>query len=248
MSDSPILQVAQLSKQFGGLQALTAVNLTVQRGQRHALIGPNGAGKSTFFNLLAGELPPNHGRIFFHGHDITRLPVHGRARLGLSRTFQHNTLFNGLTVWQNIQLASQKQAQISQVWWRKTTDFTAVAQTSQQLLQQLGLWPYHQTLVGELAYGQQRVLEIALALASQPQLLLLDEPTAGMSAAETAQMVHLLQNLPADLTLMIVEHDMDVVFQLADQITVLHQGQLISQGPPDAVRQDTAVQAIYLGG
>lgn len=244
---APLLHVQQLGKQFGGVEALTAVGLTLYPGQRHAIIGPNGAGKSTFFHLLAGALTPTHGRILYHGRDITHWPIHKRAQLGISRTFQQNSLFTGLTVWQNVALAVQQQAHISQVWWRARSAFTAVAATGQQLLQQVGLWEYQETVVSELAYGQQRVLEIALALASQPRLLLLDEPTAGMSAAETAQMVQLLQQLPPQLSLIIVEHDMDVIFQLADSITVLHHGRLISQGTADAVRQDTAVQAIYLG-
>jgi branched-chain amino acid transport system ATP-binding protein len=242
-----VLKVQNLSKNFGGLQALSGLNLTVASGERHAIIGPNGAGKSTLLNLIAGELAASTGKIWLHGRDITHLPIHSRTHCGLGRTSQRNNLFMGLTVLENARLAVQRQQQVNRNWFRRVESFTAVTQAAEDILDKVGLLPQKAVKASELAYGQQRALEIALALALQPSVLLLDEPTAGMSPAETADIVRLIQELPAHLTLLIVEHDMDVIFTLADRITVLHYGQIISSGLPDEVRQNPQVQAIYLG-
>lgn len=241
------LAVKNLSKNFGGLQALSRVNLTVEAGERHAIIGPNGAGKSTFFNVITGELRPTEGAVWLHGREVTSLPVYQRANLGLGHTFQRNNLFAGLTVHENVRLAVQHQEGINRHWFKGITTFTAVTESVAGILTQVGLLPQQNTKVSELAYGQQRALELALALATRPRILLFDEPTAGMSPAETAEIVRLIQSLPRDLTMMIVEHDMDVIFSLADRITVLHYGQIIRSGSPQEVRQDAQVQAIYLG-
>lgn len=241
------LTVANLSKNFGGLQALVCLNLAVAPGERHAIIGPNGAGKSTFFNLVTGELAPDEGKVLLYGRDTTRLPVHARANLGLGHTFQRNNLFQGLTALENVRLAVQRRERISQNWWRAIGSFTAVTESVEMFLEQVDLLPQKEVKAGELAYGQQRALEIALALATRPQILLFDEPTAGMSPAETAAITRLIQNLPRNLTMLIVEHDMDVIFTLADRVTVLHNGQVIASGTPAEVRQDKEVQAIYLG-
>lgn len=241
------LVVEGLSKNFGGLQALMNVNLHVESRERHAIIGPNGAGKSTFFNVITGELPPSAGRILLNGREITNLPIHKRANLGLGHTFQRNNLFMGLTVLENVRLAVQHRERINRHWFKPISRFTAVAEVAESVLEQVGLLPVKDIKVKELAYGQQRALEIGLALALNPKILLFDEPTAGMSPAETVEITKLIQSLPRELTMMIVEHDMDVIFSLADRITVLHYGQIIRSGTPREVRQDAQVQAIYLG-
>ena len=242
------LRVEELGRIFGGLVALTGVTLTVENGERHAIIGPNGAGKSTLFNLITGELAPTRGRVYFDGYDITRLPVHQRAQLGLSRTFQRNNLFPGLTVLRNLQLAVYRQHSLTQHLFKPGIKAVEIQRIVDTTLTEVGLDQERNRLVRSLAYGQQRVLEVALALATRPKMLLLDEPTAGMSPAETAEITRLIDTLPRSLTILIVEHDMDVVFSLADRITVLHQGQVISQGSPGEVRADPVVQATYFGG
>lgn len=241
------LAVEQLSHRFDGVQALTAVTLHIAPGERRAIIGPNGAGKSTLFNLIAGAMPVQTGRVWLHGRDITHLPVPARANLGVGRTFQRNNLFAGLTALENARLAVQHRERINRHWFKHMGGFTAVHTAATAVLQQVGLAEQAHIKAGDLAYGQQRALEMALALALNPRLLLLDEPTAGMSPAETADTINLIQSLPRDLTLLIVEHDMDVIFTLADQITVLHYGKVIHTGPPAKVQADEQVQAIYLG-
>ena len=242
------LEVVDLSKAFGGLLAVNKVSLAVEPGERHAIIGPNGAGKSTLFNVITGELTPTSGRVTFDGRDITGLPVYKRANLGLGHTFQRNNLFMGLTVFENVRLATQHRQRINRHWFKAVESFSQVQEEAEAILGQVGLLPQMKRLVSELAYGQQRALEIALALATKPEVLLLDEPTAGMSPGETVEMVELIGKLPRSLTMMIVEHDMDVIFSLADRITVLHYGQIIGSGAPDEVRADPKVQEIYLGG
>ncbi|MFQ5409127.1 MAG: ABC transporter ATP-binding protein [Anaerolineales bacterium] len=241
------LRVEDLRRNFGGLAALANVSLQVDPGERRAIIGPNGAGKTTLFNVIAGELPPTAGRVWLDDRDITGLPVHMRANLGLGHTFQRNNLFTGLTVYENVRLAVQHHHRVDHDWFRTADSFTQVATDADKLLDQLGIAEQRGQPVSTLAYGQQRALEIALALATQPTVLLLDEPTAGMSPMETADMVKLIGDLTRDLTILIVEHDMDVVFSLADKITVLHYGQVLAEGAPEQVRDDPTVQEIYLG-
>jgi branched-chain amino acid transport system ATP-binding protein len=237
-----------LRKEFGGILAVADVDLSVEAGARQAIIGPNGAGKSTLFNLIAGELFPTRGEVYLDGLDITRLPVHKRANLGLGHTFQRNNLFSGLTVFQNVRLAVQHSQGVAGQLFKPAAQFEAVNRESDELLKRVGLSEQRERPVHTLAYGQQRALEIALALAVRPKILLLDEPTAGMSPAETLEMVRLIERLPRSLTMLIVEHDMDVVFNLADRITVLHYGQVISEGTPEEIRADPTVQEIYLRG
>jgi branched-chain amino acid transport system ATP-binding protein len=241
------LKVEQLSKNFGGLTALADVTFEVETGDRQAIIGPNGAGKSTLFNLIAGELPPTEGKVYLDGRDITALPVYERANLGLGHTFQRNNLFLGLTTFENIRLAVQHHGGITNNLFKAAHQFEVVNEEVEKILSRVGLTEQRNDPVSTLAYGQQRALEVALALATEPTVLLLDEPTAGMSPAETTEMTHLIETLPRSLTMMIVEHDMDVVFSLADHITVLHYGQIISRGTPHQVRADPMVQEIYLG-
>jgi len=241
------LRVVNLAKNFGGILAVDNINLEVTNGERHAIIGPNGAGKSTFFNLIAGELPPSQGRIYFDERDVTRLPVNKRANLGLGHTFQRNNLFQGLTVFENVRLAVQHFFRVTHHWFKPVSHYHKINEKSHAVLNKVGLSDYHAVVVNTLGYGQQRALEIALALALEPKVLLLDEPTAGMSPAETVEMTSLIQTLPRSLTMLIVEHDMDVIFSLADRITVLHYGQVVASGEPEVVRNDPKVQQIYLG-
>ena len=242
-----ILRLDRLSKDYGGLTAVRDVTLAVEAGERRALIGPNGAGKTTLFKLIAGETAPTRGRVLFDGRDITRLPVHARANLGLAQTFQRNKLFFNLTVLDNVRLAVQHRRGMAANMLRPVTGYPALTNEAEALLVQLGLYDLARQAARELAYGQQRALEVALALACQPRLLLLDEPTAGMSPAETGEMLRFIAALPRSLTLMIVEHDMDVVFALADRLSVMHYGEVIADGTVAEVRANPQVQAIYLG-
>lgn len=241
------LTVSRLSRQFGGITALNDVTMTVEPGERRAIIGPNGAGKSTLFNLISGELHPTAGRVYLAGRDITALSTPRRARLGLGRTFQRNNLFANLTVFENVYLAVPQSIGWSRALFSRAGQRNGIGRVVDQLLERVDLQAQRDAPVSTLAYGQQRALEVALALAGQPNILLLDEPTAGMSPAETAEIIALIKSLPAALTILIVEHDMDVVFSLADRITVLHYGQVISEGSPAEVRADPQVQEIYLG-
>jgi branched-chain amino acid transport system ATP-binding protein len=239
--------VGEVSHSFGAILALDRVSLAVEAGERRAIIGPNGAGKSTLFDVIGGELRPAAGRVWLDGRDITRLPVHRRATLGLGRTFQTSRLFAGLTAFENVRLAVGRRLGLQRRWFRPLYDYDAVAAQAEAALERVGLRPQRDQPVAELAHGQQRALEIALALAAGPRLLLLDEPTAGLSPGETAEIGRLIAGLPRSLTLLIVEHDMDVVFGLAERITVLHHGRVIADGAAAQVRADERVQEIYLG-
>ncbi len=241
------LKVERVSKNFGGLQAVNFVSIAVESGERYAVIGPNGAGKSTFFNLISGELPVTSGRVWLDGQDITDVSAHNCANLGIGRTFQRNNLFLGMTALENVRMAVQHKFGITRNLFRSASAYRQVHQTSEKILGQVGLGDVSDRKVSELAYGHQRALEIALALATEPKILLLDEPTAGMSPAETTDIVKLIQGLPRTLTMMIVEHDMDVIFTIADRVTVLHYGEVIATGTPHEVRNNPTVREIYLG-
>jgi branched-chain amino acid transport system ATP-binding protein len=241
------LRVENLRKNFGAVAALNGVSLAVEHGARLAIIGPNGAGKSTLYNLIGGELRPSAGRIYFDECDISAMPVHARANLGLGHTFQRNNLFFGLTVLQNVRLAMQHRRGIAGRMALSARAYAAFDGEAKAALARVGLADIGDQRASTLAYGQQRALEVALALAAEPTLLMLDEPTAGMSPAETREMVQFIEALPRTLTIMIVEHDMDVVFALADRIAVLHHGDLIADGQPDVVKNDARVKEAYLG-
>jgi branched-chain amino acid transport system ATP-binding protein len=242
------LVIEQLTKNFGGLQALSALSLEIQSGERRAILGPNGAGKTTLFHLIGGQLSPSAGRIFLFGREVTQLPPFRRAALGLARTFQITTLFPNLTVMENMLLAVQALDAVRFVLYRPLASYTHILSKAQGLLEQWNLWEQRQVLVHQLSYGEQRQLEILLALAHTPRVLLLDEPTAGLSAAETQEVVAIIQHLDPHITILLIEHDMDVAFQVAQHITVLHQGRLLADGSPLAIRQDPTVAEIYLGG
>ena len=242
-----MLNLQHLVRTFGGLTAVNDVSMRLAAGERRALIGPNGAGKTTLFNLISGVIPVSSGAIWLGERDVTRLPAHVRANLGLGRTFQRNNLFFNLSVFENVRLAVQHQRGVSHHMFTSAARFSDVGRATAELIERVGLADRADELVQTLAYGQQRVLEIALALALQPRLLLLDEPTAGMSPAETAEIAQLIAALPRDLTLLIIEHDMDVVFSIADTISVLHYGQVLAEGTPGEISRNQDVQEIYLG-
>jgi branched-chain amino acid transport system ATP-binding protein len=223
------------------------MSLDIQPGERHAIIGPNGAGKTTLFNLLGGQLTPTAGRIHLFGQDVTGLPPDRRTYLGLARTFQISKLFLNLTVMENAVLAVQGTDPSKRSLFRTPLSNPHIAERTHALLKQWGLWQERETQVKHLSYGSQRELELVLALASAPRLLLLDEPTAGLSPAETVEVKAMLGQLSRETTVVLIEHDIDFVFDLADRITVLHLGEMVTSGPTEEVRRDPRVHDIYLG-
>ena len=236
-----------LRKAFGSLQVTDNVSLHLPAGRRHGLIGPNGAGKTTLFNLITGEVAADAGRVSVGGRDLTGTPPDTRARAGLARSFQRNNLFQGLTVRENLTLACALKHRIGHVFWRRTRRFAALHEEAEANAERLGLADHLRERVADLGYGTQRQLEIGLALVQEPLVLLLDEPTAGMSPEETAGILELLAALPATLTLLVIEHDMDVMFRLAEQITVLDYGRVLLEGTPEEVRASDEVRRRYLG-
>jgi branched-chain amino acid transport system ATP-binding protein len=243
----PVLNLADVSKSFGGLSALSSVSLSIAQGERRAIIGPNGAGKTTLFSLISGEQLPTSGRIELFGRDITRLAPHRRAALGLARTYQITNLFPRLSVMENCLLAVQALLPLKLHLHRDLRRYPAVLERARSGLGAVGLADKAQATVRDLSHGEQRQLEIALALAGAPKLLLLDEPTAGLSPAESHMMTALLKKLDPSITLLIIEHDMDVAFELTDRITVLHYGKVVADGLRDEVTANPLVQEIYLG-
>jgi branched-chain amino acid transport system ATP-binding protein len=240
-----VLTVSGLSKTFGHFQALKNVSLRIARGERRAVIGPNGAGKSTFFNIVAGQLAPTSGRVLIDGKDATGARPDDIWRRGVTRTFQRNQLFQGLRVWENIELACA--ARYPRVLLHGAQRRRAIETDIADILEMVHLLSAAERTVKELAYGEQRQLELALALAGRPRILLLDEPTAGMSPTETAAMLALMQGLPRDITLLIVEHDMDVIFNLADTLTVMHLGEVLAEGSAEEIRTNERVGEVYMG-
>ena len=244
----PALTLRHVTKKYGALVAVDDVSLEVAKGGRHALIGPNGAGKSTLFNLVAGGLGTTSGEILFSGEDVTRRSAAWRARKGLGKTFQHSSLFLSMSPLENVALAAQRVAgkgmslRTSSARRRPGIDDLA-----EQCVADVGLTDRSHIMTGNLSHGERRQLEVAVALATKPRLLLLDEPAAGMSPAESHRFAELVRSLPEDLTVVIIEHDLELVFQLAERVSVLHLGALIADGPTDEVREDPAVQQAYLG-
>lgn len=247
MSVAPALQVEGLVKRFGALVATAGVSLTVAPGELHGLIGPNGAGKTTLINQLMGELRPSAGRISFANRDVTALPAPVRARLGMARSFQIPCICRGVTALDNAALAVRAHRGEAFRFWRRARADTVVNGAAKALLERVGLGAAGTRVAGELSHGDQRRLELAMALASAPQLLLLDEPMAGMSASDSLGMVALLEGMKGQCAILLVEHDMDAVFRLADRISVLVNGRLICTGTPGEVRGDAGVRAAYLG-
>ena len=245
--NAPILQLRGLRKSFGETEIIRGVDLAVAPGERRALIGPNGAGKSTLFHLISGNLAPTAGGVAFQGRDITGWAPQRVNRLGLARSFQITNIFPKLTVFENIRLAVLRQQPHPTAFWRRIDRLPGLAEATGQLLERVRLQARANTLAGELSYSEQRSLEIAMTLASDPQLILLDEPMAGMSAEETDYTLSLIREVTAGRALLIVEHDMDVVFSLADHISVLVYGEVIATGTPDEIRQHQGVREAYLG-
>jgi branched-chain amino acid transport system ATP-binding protein len=250
MSDL-LLSAQHLTKRFGGLAAVNDVSVDLFRDRIHAVIGPNGAGKSTLTNLLSGDLPPTSGRIVLGGHDVAGRSPERISRLGLGRSYQKTNIFLPFTVWDNVRLASQASERHAAWnplnWISAASSQRQVNQRCERALQLAGLTARARSVAGTTSHGEQRQLEIAMTLATEPSVLLLDEPLAGMGQAEAESMVALLLKLKADHAILLVEHDMDAVFTLADQLTVMVNGEVIASGAPESVRNDATVQAAYLG-
>jgi ABC-type branched-subunit amino acid transport system ATPase component len=242
-----ILETFGLEKRFGGITATHDVSLAVEKGARHALIGPNGAGKTTLINLLTGVLRPTAGTIKLDGRDITVLAPHQRVRLGMARTFQINQLFLDLTPLETIGLAASERLGLGADWWRLVGGKPAVADEIVEIVERFRLADVMHERTATLPYGKQRLLEIALAVACRPQVLLLDEPAAGVPEAERHELLATIAALPAEVTVLLIEHDMDLVFSFADRISVLVNGGLFVEGTPEEVGRDARVKAVYLG-
>ena len=243
----PVLELAAVSRRYGSLYAVDDVSLALSQGSRHAVIGPNGAGKSTLFDLISGILKPTRGRIVFAGTDITRRSAHRRTRLGIGRTFQQSSLFDGLTTRENVTLAVQQRRGHAHGLIRPAHTYGDVARRTDELLRLTGLEDVAEMPASSLSHGHGRQLEVALALATEPSLLLMDEPTAGMSRDEAQRFLTIVTALPPSLTIAFVEHDMDVVFGFANEISVLDAGHLIASGAPETIRGSAEVQEAYLG-
>lgn len=241
------LSVNDVSRNFDGVRAVSQVSFEVAEGERHLIIGPNGAGKTTLFNMLSGVLTVSAGTVALFGRNITNLPAHERARLGLSRTFQITNLFPRLTVLENVLLALQATEGGAFSLHRRMRSNRLLFGRADALLQEWGLGAISGKSVHEVSYGEQRQIDLLLAVAVRPKVLLLDEPMAGLSAAEVVRVVSMVRSLPRNMTILMIEHDMDVAFGLADRISVLHQGRLIADGDVETVRSDPQVSEIYLG-
>jgi branched-chain amino acid transport system ATP-binding protein len=242
-----LLSASQLTKRFGGLAAVNQVSVELVLGRIHAVIGPNGAGKSTLTNLLSGDLPPTSGSVMLAGADITGWAPERISRQGLGRSYPKTNIFLPFSVWENVRLAAQSRAPHAASWLRRATSFAETNARAERALELAGLQPRRDAIAGTISHGEQRQLEIAMTLATEPRVLLLDEPLAGMGTAEAERMVALLQRIKPDHAVMLVEHDMDAVFALADRLTVMVNGQVIASGTPTEVRADANVQSAYLG-
>ncbi len=242
-----LLSAKNLTKRFGGLAAVNDVSVDLQRNHIHAVIGPNGAGKSTLTNLLSGDLPPTSGSVQLGAQDVTGWNPEEISRQGLGRSYQKTNIFLPFTVGDNVRLAAQSRNQHATHWLRRATDFTAINDRTERAIELSGLKDRVKATAGTISHGEQRQLEIAMTLATEPQVLLLDEPLAGMGMAEAERMVALLLALKKDHGILLVEHDMDAVFTLADRLTVMVDGKVIASGSPAAIRADAGVQAAYLG-
>jgi branched-chain amino acid transport system ATP-binding protein len=242
-----VLELQGLSKSFGGLHAVQDVNLRIYPGDRKAIIGPNGAGKTTLFNVITGVLPASSGQVLLFGQNITRWPSHRRTALGMARTFQITNLFPKLTVLENVLLAIKGLRRSKFVMWRPLSSYRDVHEKARRLLENAGYWERRDVEVRSLSHGERRQVEIVLGLASDPKLLLLDEPAAGLASGESQEMTAFLKRLDPDLAILLIEHDMDVVFDFAEHISVLHFGQVVEEGVTERIRGSGKVREIYLG-
>jgi branched-chain amino acid transport system ATP-binding protein len=241
------VRVDRLYKSFGGVSAAYDVSFGVDAGGRLIIIGPNGAGKSTLFNLLNGQLRPDAGKVFLFGRDVTDLPLHKRAHLGLARSFQVTSLFPELSMLENMMLALHGLRRSRFNPFRGNLSYGGLVDKAEELLSLFDLWPRREDQVKMISYGEQRKLEIALCLASNPRLLLLDEPSAGLTSVERVGVMEMIRNLPAHIAVIIVDHDMDLVFGLANRIIVLHYGQIIAEGTPEEIQAHPRVKEVYMG-
>ena len=244
---SPVLEIEALNKSFGALPVAQDINFQLEPGARHALIGPNGAGKTTFVNLITGTLQPDHGTVKLEGHDITSLDQANRCRLGLVRTFQISQLFKGLTLLENVCLSVAERQGIAGSMFRAFSDQNQVIDEASQLLESFKLEQDALTTVNELSYGRQRLVEIMIALAQKPKVLLLDEPAAGVPSAESRLILDVIDDLSENIAILIIEHDMEIVFRFADRITVLVAGTVFTEGSPAEISADPRVRSVYLG-
>lgn len=249
MEDQVILETQNLRKEFGGLVAVSDVNIQVKAHALHSIIGPNGAGKTTLFNLLSGNLKPTSGRVFFQGKDITDLPAHQTVHLGIGRSFQITNIFPNLTVFENIRLAAQAVGNDNFKFWQHYRHFQRYEDRAEQVIMQIGLQEQAHLLAQMLPHGDKRKLELGIILACDPKLLLLDEPTAGMAREEIPLLMNTINQIreQGDRTIMLVEHKMDLVMNVSDWITVMHQGQILAEGTPSEIAANEIVQAAYLG-
>ena len=242
-----ILETRGLSHDFKGLKVISGVNLQVAEGERHAIIGPNGAGKTTLFNLITGSIIPKGGNIFFRERDVTSAKPYRLVRMGMGRSFQITSTFSRLTAFENIRMGILSKRGIRFSLFRKVDKMKAVTEETDRVLKRINLYGERDIPAGELSYGKHRSLEVGMAVATDPDLVMLDEPTAGMSRDETQHTVELIRKLTEDRTMVIIEHDMDVVFSIADRITVLHHGEILATGTPREIRDNPEVRSAYLG-
>ncbi len=245
----PLVRTDRLTKSFGALVAVNAVTLAVDEGSLHSVIGPNGAGKTTFFNLLTGQLAPTSGRIVFDGRDIAGTPPHGIAHLGIARSFQRTSIFPTLSLLDNVWLAAfARQESWRGLAWRRTDGYPKLAERAMAVLEEVGLAGKHGEPARAISHGEQRQLELAIALAATPRLLLLDEPASGLSPDETKKMVALVRKLKGRCTIILIEHKIDVVMSMSDRISVMHFGSVIAEGVPAEIQRNAEVRRAYLGG
>ncbi|MCF8131380.1 MAG: ABC transporter ATP-binding protein [Deltaproteobacteria bacterium] len=247
MAQDIILETRKLSKDFGGIKAVRQVDFALREGEIRSIIGPNGAGKTTFFNLLAGKIKLTSGAIIYRKKDISKLPQHKVCRLGITKSHQITSIFPLLSVFENVRIAAQMRFTCYN-FWGSANGLPEVNARTETILEQVGLIQKREMVADSLPYGDQRYLEIAITLATEPDILLLDEPTAGMTPVETADTVKLVQKLAKDLTIVIVEHDMSVVMGISHHITVLHDGSILAEGSPEEIHHNSEVQRVYLGG
>jgi branched-chain amino acid transport system ATP-binding protein len=246
VSAVPLLRTEKLVRAYGSLLAVNGVDFSVREGELRSIIGPNGAGKTTFFRLISGEVPPTSGRIWFKDREVTGMRQHAIARLGVAKSYQITSVFPHLTVFENVRVAAQGSAQALD-FWRRADSLAEARARADEVLTTVGLSPKSHLLAAQLSHGEQRHLELAIALAANPVLLLLDEPTAGMSPEETDETMVLIGELRARRTIILVEHKMKLVMKISDRITVLHQGQVLADGTPEEIRANETVQRTYLG-
>ena len=245
-----ILETRDLRKAFGALLAVDGVSVQVQAGAIHSIIGPNGAGKTTFFNLLSGNIRPTSGQVLYKGRDITKLPLYRTAHIGMGRSFQITNLFPNLTAFENVRLACQAMGRNNFSFWQPARHFTRYTDRTVAILEQVGLAERAGQLAGTLPHGDQRKLELGIILGADPEVLLLDEPTAGMAAEQVPELMTLIQQIQkqGNKTVVLVEHNMNVVMSISDRITVMHQGQVLAEGAPAEIAANETVQSAYLGG